>query len=128
MKCKRATAIAVLTGLLMTTVAMAPSAAYASAEGRKNTALLLGGAAAYSLARKKTTQGLILGAAGVYAYKRYKDKKEQNRVRAAVRRAYARGYRAGRVHNARAVRYARGSRMHRGGYGARTASYVRSHR
>jgi len=107
---KRITAVAVLTGLLITTFAAAPGAVYASAKGRKNTALLLGGAAVYSLVKKKPTQGLILGAAGLYAYKRYKDKKSQNRARAAARRAYARGYRAGRYRNGRTVRYARARR------------------
>jgi uncharacterized membrane protein YebE (DUF533 family) len=100
MTTKRWTATVTLAGLLVTTFAAAPSAVYASENGRKNTALLLGGAAAYSLLRKKTTQGLVLGAAGVYAYKRYKDKQSQNRAR----RAYARGYRSGRH---RSVRYAR---------------------
>jgi hypothetical protein len=104
---KRFAAIATLMGLLITTFAVAPSAVYASAKGRKNTALLLGGAAVYSLVKKKPTQGLVLGAAGLYAYKKYKDKKSQNRARAAARRAYSRGYRAGRVTRARTVRYAR---------------------
>jgi len=100
----RWTATVTLAGLLVTTFAAAPSAVYASANGRKNTALLLGGAAAYSLLRKKTTQGLVLGAAGVYAYKRYRDKRSQEKSRAAARRAYARGYRSG---HHRTVRYAR---------------------
>jgi hypothetical protein len=104
---KRWIATVTLAGLLVTTFAAAPSAVYASEKGRKNTALLLGGAAVYSLLRKKPTQGLILGAAGLYAYKRYKDKKSENRARAASRRAYARGYRSGRVRSYRSVRYAR---------------------
>jgi chromate transport protein ChrA len=107
---KRLTAVAILTGLLITTFAAAPSAVYASAKGRKNTALLLGGAAAYSLVKKKPTQGLVLGAAGLYAYKRYKDKKSQDRARIAARRAYARGYRSGRATGSRTVRYARARR------------------
>jgi hypothetical protein len=100
---QRWTATVTLAGLLVTTFAAAPSAVHASEKGRKNTALLLGGAAAYSLLRHKTTQGLVLGAAGVYAYKRYRDKRSQNRAR----RAYARGYRSGRVRGYRSVRYAR---------------------
>jgi hypothetical protein len=88
---------------------VAPVAAVASPEGRKNTALLLGGAAVYSLVKKKTTQGLVLGAAGVYAYKRYKDSKEQRKVRQAyasgVRAAsYRTVYRNGRAYRTRIAR------------------------
>jgi hypothetical protein len=107
---KRLGAITALMGLLITTFAAAPTAVYASAKGRKNTALLLGGAAVYSLVKKKPTQGLVLGAAGLYAYKKYKDKKSQNRARASSRRAYARGYRAGRYRTTRTARYARARR------------------
>jgi hypothetical protein len=103
---KRGIAIATLMGLLITTFAAAPSAVYASAEGRKNTALLLGGAAVYSLVKKKPTQGLVLGAAGLYAYKRYKDKKSATRAS----RSYTRGYRAGRYQGARTARLARARR------------------
>ena len=101
---KRWTAVVTLAGLLITTFAAAPSAVYASEKGRRNTALLLGGAAAYSLLKKKNTQGLILGACGLYAYKRYRDKKQSNRARAAGRRPYASGYRSGRVRGYRAAR------------------------
>jgi hypothetical protein len=107
---KRWIATVTLAGLLVTTFAAAPSAVYASEKGRKNTAILLGGAAVYSLLRKKTTQGLVLGAAGLYAYKRYKDKKSENRARARARRAYATGYRSGRVRGYRSARYARARR------------------
>jgi hypothetical protein len=110
MMSKRWTAVLTLAGLLVTTFAAAPSAVYASEKGRKNTALLLGGAAAYSLLKKKTTTGLILGAGSLYAYKKYKDKKSANRATAASRQAYARGVRAGRLQNARSVRYARARR------------------
>jgi hypothetical protein len=89
---KRWTAIVTLAGLLVATLAAAPSAVYASESGRKNTAMALGAAAIYSLLQKKTTQGLVLGAGTYYAYKRYKDAKAENRAR----RAYAAGYRTGR--------------------------------
>jgi len=100
----------------VTAFAMAPGAAVASPEGRKNTAMILGGGAVYSLLKHKTTQGLILGAGGVYAYKRYKDAKSQRKAR----RAYASGYRAGTARTAgyrssyksgrRVVRYRNGRR------------------
>jgi hypothetical protein len=82
-------------------LAIAPVAAVASPEGRKNTALILGGAAVYSLVKKKPTQGLVLGAAGVYAYKRYKDAKKERKVR----RAYAAGYRKASARSASGRRH-----------------------
>lgn len=84
-------------GLLLTTLAAAPSAVYASAAGRKNTALALGAAAIYSLLQHKTTQGLILGGGAYYAYTKYQDahKKEKARNRLASYRThrYHRSYR-----------------------------------
>jgi hypothetical protein len=93
---KRWAATVALFGLLVTTLAAAPGAVYASEKGRKNTALALGAATVYSLLKGKTTQGLVLGAGGVYAYKKYKDTKEENRARQSARRGYVAGYRAAR--------------------------------
>jgi hypothetical protein len=89
----------------LTTFALAPRAAQASADGRKNTALLLGGATVYSLAKGKGTQGLILGAGTYYAYKRYQDahKHETARTRLA-------GYRSSRVYRPRVHRVHRARR------------------
>lgn len=93
---RRWAATLALSGMLVTTLALAPAAVHASAKGRKNTALAVGAASVYSLLKGKTTQGLILGAGGVYAYKKYKDKKEENRARQSARRGYVAGYRAAR--------------------------------
>ena len=65
---KRYAAIMAMVGLLLTTLAAAPGAVYASEQGRKNTTIALGAAAIYSLLKGKSTQGLILGAGTVYAY------------------------------------------------------------
>jgi hypothetical protein len=85
MKRNRLIATLSVIGLLVTTLAAAPSAVYASAAGRKNTALALGAAAVYSLLQHKTTQGLLLGGGAYYAYTRYQDahKKERWRNRLA---------------------------------------------
>jgi hypothetical protein len=58
--------------------------AHASSKGRKNTTLGLGGLAAYQLLKGKTTTGLAAGAGAAYAYKKYRDKRKQEKQRAAL--------------------------------------------
>jgi hypothetical protein len=99
---KRWLSWALLGAFSITTLALAPRAAEASADGRKNTALLLGGATVYSLAKGKGTQGLILGAGTYYAYKRYQDAKKRDNARTRVA-AYRRS-RAYRPHVTRVSR------------------------
>jgi hypothetical protein len=90
---------------MITTFALAPRAAQASANGRRNTALLLGGATVYSLAKGKGTQGLILGAGTYYAYKKYQDAKKRDNARAQVA-----SYRRSRVYRPRVKRVSRARR------------------
>jgi hypothetical protein len=90
---------------LITTFALAPRAAHASADGRKNTALLLGGATVYSLAKGKGTQGLILGAGTYYAYKRYQDAHKQQTAHTRLA-----GYRSSRAYRPRVRRVHRARR------------------
>jgi hypothetical protein len=94
---KRWSATLALVGLLVTAIAAAPSAVYASEKGRKNTAMALGAAAIYSLLTDKPTMGLILGAGGLYAYKKYKDEKEESRAKQARRQGYRAGLRTARI-------------------------------
>ncbi len=74
---------------------LAPLAAHAGADGRKNTAIALGAAAAYELLLKhQTTAGLVLGAGAAYAGKRYEDARKQesqNRDRNYYRNGYNNG-------------------------------------
>ncbi len=75
---------------------LAPLAAHAGADGRKNTAIALGAAAAYELLLKHhTTTGLVLGAGAAYAGKRYEDARKQesrNRDRNYYRNGSPYGY------------------------------------
>jgi len=59
---------------------LAPLAAHAGADGRKNTAIALGAAAAYEfLLKHQTGAGLVLGAGAAYAGKRYEDARRAER-------------------------------------------------
>lgn len=75
---------------------LAPLAAHAGADGRKNTAIALGAAAAYELLLKhQTGAGLVLGAGAAYAGKRYEDarrQESQNRDRSYYRNGSSNGY------------------------------------
>lgn len=66
--------------LMLGTTLLAPLAAHAGADGRKNTAIALGAAAAYELLLKhQTGAGLVLGAGAAYAGKRYEDARRSER-------------------------------------------------
>ncbi len=87
MKTKRA-GILIILGLFVTTL-FAPMAAFASSEGRRNTAIAVTAATLYSLIKGKDTQGLALGAGSYYAWKRYNDARQQE----AKKQSYKYGYR-----------------------------------
>lgn len=71
---------------------LAPLAAHAGADGRKNTAIALGAAAAYELLLKhQVVPGVVLGAGAAYAGKRYEDarrQESQNKDRYYYRNGY----------------------------------------
>lgn len=67
--------------LLIVALLAVPNVAFASREGRKNTAILLGAATVYKLSQGRGTEGVILAAGTYHAYKRYKDSKGKVRYR-----------------------------------------------
>lgn len=83
-------AASLLTAFLGTTL-VAPIAARASEEGKRNTTLGLGaGAAALLLTQKNKLPGLLVGAGAVYSGIQY-----QNAINARHKRERARAYRTG---------------------------------
>lgn len=91
---KRAGILATL-GLFLTTL-IAPMAAIAGSEGRRNTAIVLTAAAVYSLAKGKNTQGLALGAGSYYAWSRYSKSRQAENRRHSYRYSNRRGCDDGR--------------------------------
>jgi hypothetical protein len=75
----------------VSTCALTPGIAAASAKGRRTTAIILGGATVYSILQRKPVQSLVLGGATYYAYRNYRRAKD----RRVARRSWAHGYRAG---------------------------------
>jgi hypothetical protein len=69
---------------------LVPSAAWASSNGRRNTAIVLGAATLHQALHHKTTNALVLGAGTAYAIKRYNDKRKEERRRHARRTTYTR--------------------------------------
>lgn len=66
--------------LMLGTSLLAPLAAHAGADGRRNTTIALGAAAAYELLLKhQTVPALVLGAGAAYAGKRYEDARRSER-------------------------------------------------
>lgn len=57
--------------MVLTVVAIAPNVAYASAEGRKNTAIGLTAGSILGLVTGHVGAGLVLGAGSAYAWHRY---------------------------------------------------------
>ncbi len=85
--------------LMLGTTLLAPLAAHAGADGRKNTAIALGAAAAYELLLKhQTGAGLVLGAGAAYAGKRYDDARRSERDQ-NNRNYYRNGYPYGSYNN-----------------------------
>ena len=99
----RMVAAALLTAFIGTTTVMAPLAAKASEEGKRNTTLGLGAAAAaLLLTQKNKLPGALVGAGAVYSYSQY-----QRDINRRHKRERLSAYHTG---------------FHRG------ASYARSHR
>ncbi len=77
-------------------IALAPFAAYASEEGKRNTTIALGAAsAALLLTQKNKLPGALVGAGAVYSYTQL-DRDINRRHRRERRHAYQSGYRHGK--------------------------------
>ena len=77
-------------------IALAPFAAYASEEGKRNTTIALGAAsAALLLTQKNKLPGALVGAGAIYSYTQL-DRDINRRHRRERRHAYQSGYRHGK--------------------------------
>ena len=78
--------------LVLGGLTLAPTAARAGSDGKKNTAIAVGAAALYELLNHKTTEGLVLGAGAAYAAKQYEDARHAESQKKNRSRYYERGY------------------------------------
>ena len=78
-------------------IVLAPFAAYASEEGKRNTTIALGAAsAALLLTQKNKLPGALVGAGAVYSYTQYEKDINRRHRRAAYHSGYRKGFSSGR--------------------------------